>query len=292
MAWSRRALLVLVAGAAGALAGGCARDVVTESPAPAGTPTVTPSAPPVPTPSPVASSAAALPPVRHDPSLPTLMRRTFASSAPRVYIEASKTSINRPILSWALATSLQLAHPFAPFVTETIWQTLNYTEGLLMADKWPVIEKYDEIAAATFDRLQELVNEGRWVIAELPGNKKYKLLYANDSLIEANEQLVRHMLRLEAVEKIDQPRGLRLAVANREAWLDIDSETLYEHQTNLELRLVDTRNRVKNLEARLANDNYIAKAPQKLIDETRQELADLQQLTDRLVAELNVIQLS
>lgn len=208
------------------------------------------------------------------------------------YIEASKTSINRPILSWALATSLQLAHPFAPFVTETIWQTLNYTEGLLMADKWPVIEKYDEIAAATFDRLQELVNEGRWVIAELPSNKKYKLLYANDSLIEANEQLVRHMLRLEAVEKIDQPRGLRLAVANREAWLDIDSETLYEHQTNLELRLVDTRNRVKNLESRLANDNYIAKAPQKLIDETRQELANLQQLTDRLVAELNVIQLS
>lgn len=91
MAWSRRALLVLVAGAAGALAGGCARDVVTESPAPAGTPTVTPSAPPVPTPSPVASSAAALPPVRHEPSLPTLMRRNFASTAPRVVRETGAT---------------------------------------------------------------------------------------------------------------------------------------------------------------------------------------------------------
>jgi valyl-tRNA synthetase len=49
------------------------------------------------------------------------------------YIESSKTAINRPLLSWSLASCLQLAHPFAPFVTETIWQTLNYTTGILMA---------------------------------------------------------------------------------------------------------------------------------------------------------------
>ena len=208
------------------------------------------------------------------------------------YIEASKTAVNRPVLSWSLATCLQLAHPFAPFVTETIWQTLNYTNGILMVEPWPRKEAYDEIAAANFDRLKELVSEGRWVITELPGNQKYKLLYANDSLIESNKRVIKHLMRLEDVEHIDQPRGLRLAAANREAWLDIDSETLYQHQTNLELRLVEARKRKNNLESRLNNPNYLNKAPEKLVDETKQELADQIKLIDRLVGELEVIQLN
>ncbi len=207
------------------------------------------------------------------------------------YIESSKTSINRPLLSWALATSLQLAHPFAPFVTETIWQTLNYTTGILMADRWPSPEQYDEIAAEQFERLKELVSEGRWVIAELPGNKKYRLLFGNDSLVEHNQELIRHLMRLEGTEKIDQPRGLRLAAANREVWLDIDSETLYQHQSNLELRLANARRRQEGLLGRLGNQNYLDKAPAKLIDETKQELADTEKLIERLVAELDIIQL-
>ena len=207
------------------------------------------------------------------------------------YIESSKTSINRPLLSWALATSLQLAHPFAPFVTETIWQTLNYTAGILMADRWPSPEQYDEIAAEQFERLKELVSEGRWVIAELPGNKKYRLLFGNDSLVEHNQELIRHLMRLEGTEKIDQPRGLRLAAANREVWLDIDSETLYQHQSNLELRLANARKRQEGLLGRLGNQNYLDKAPAKLIDETKQELAETEKLIERLVAELDIIQL-
>ena len=207
------------------------------------------------------------------------------------YIESSKTSINRPLLSWALATSLQLAHPFAPFVTETIWQTLNYTTGILMADRWPSPEQYDEIAAEQFERLKELVSEGRWVIAELPGNKKYRLLFGNDSLVEHNQELIRHLMRLEGTEKIDQPRGLRLAAANREVWLDIDSETLYQHQSNLELRVANARKRQEGLLGRLGNQNYLDKAPAKLIDETKQELAETEKLIERLVAELDIIQL-
>lgn len=207
------------------------------------------------------------------------------------YIESSKTAINQPILSWALASSLQIAHPFAPFATETIWQTLNYTTGILMADKWPDPEEFDEISAESFEKIRELVNEGRWVIAELPGNKRYSLLYANDSLIEQNQELIQHLLKLTGIEKIDQPRGLRLAAANREAWLDIDSETLYQHQSELEVRLADARKRQEGLQARLANESYLAKAPAHLVDETREELSAQEKLIDRLVAELDVIQL-
>ena len=207
------------------------------------------------------------------------------------YIESSKTAINRPLLSWVLATSLKIAHPFAPFVTETIWQTLNYTDGILMREAWPTPEKFDPIAAEQFEQLKLLVAEGRWVIAELPGNKKYRLLYGNDSLIADNQDTIKHLMRLEAIEHTDQPRGLRLAAANREAWLDIDSETLYQHQENLEMRLVEARQKLAGLKKRLENPTYVEKAPVHLVEETREQLAEQEKIITRLVSELEVISL-
>jgi len=207
------------------------------------------------------------------------------------YIESSKTAINRPLLSWVLATSLKIAHPFAPFVTETIWQTLNYTDGILMREAWPTPEKFDPIAAEQFEQLKLLVAEGRWVIAELPGNKKYRLLYGNDSLIADNQDAIKHLMRLEAIEHTDQPRGLRLAAANREAWLDIDSETLYQHQENLEMRLAEARQKLAGLKKRLENPTYVEKAPAHLVEETREQLAEQEKIITRLVSELEVISL-
>ena len=207
------------------------------------------------------------------------------------YIESSKTAINRPLLSWVLATSLKIAHPFAPFVTETIWQTLNYTDGILMREAWPTPEKFDPIAAEQFEQLKLLVAEGRWVIAELPGNKKYRLLYGNDSLIADNQYTIKHLMRLEAIERTDQPRGLRLAAANREAWLDIDSETLYQHQENLEMRLAESRQKLAGLKKRLENPTYVEKAPAHLVEETREQLAEQEKIITRLVSELEVISL-
>ena len=207
------------------------------------------------------------------------------------YIESSKTAINHPLLSWVLATSLKIAHPFAPFVTETIWQTLNYTDGILMREAWPTPEKFDPIAAEQFEQLKLLVAEGRWVIAELPGNKKYRLLYGNDSLIADNQDTIKHLMRLEAIEHTDQPRGLRLAAANREAWLDIDSETLYQHQENLEMRLAEARQKLAGLKKRLENPTYVEKAPAHLVEETREQLAEQEKIITRLVSELEVISL-
>ena len=207
------------------------------------------------------------------------------------YIESSKTAINRPLLSWVLATSLKIAHPFAPFVTETIWQTLNYTDGILMREAWPTPEKFDPIAAEQFEQLKLLVAEGRWVIAELPGNKKYRLLYGNDSLIADNQDTIKHLMRLEAIKHTDQPRGLRLAAANREAWLDIDSETLYQHQENLEMRLAEARQKLAGLKKRLENPTYVEKAPAHLVEETREQLAEQEKIITRLVSELEVISL-
>lgn len=219
-----------------------------------------------------------------------VLYHTIWDSVADWYVEASKVQLNKDLLAWVLETSLRLAHPFAPFVSETIWQNLPWTESLLASEYWPLPLQADEIAAGQFTRIQALVTEARYVMSELPGNKRYPMLYQQDSLIADNSELIRHLARVTEVTEVDQARGLRLAASNREAWLDIDQDTLYEHQTNLEKRLAETRQHYKNLEARLANPNYTQKAPAHLVEETRQELADTEQLITRLVAEIEVLQ--
>jgi valyl-tRNA synthetase len=205
------------------------------------------------------------------------------------YIEASKKQDNNDMLAWVLDTSLKLAHPFAPFVTETIWQTLTWHDDLLMSSSWPAETPYDEIAAGEFERLMTLVQEARYVTAELPGNEKYALLFQNDSLIRDNADLIQHLARVKEVIEVDQARGLRLAGSGREAWLDVDQETLYEHQTNLEVRLAEARKFVQTLEGRLENSSYTEKAPAHLVEESRKQLEEKRLLVEQLARELDVL---
>lgn len=205
------------------------------------------------------------------------------------YIEASKRQINPDVLAWVLDTALKIAHPFAPFVTETIWQTLGWNSTLLISSPWPLALDFDEKAAKDFEKLQALVVEVRYITAELPGNKKYGLLYKSDQLIESNADLIQWLARLEKIEKVEEPRGLRVADTDNEAWLDIDAETLYEHQSNLEARLSDARDAEINLKKRLDNPKYVHQAPEHLVEETRQQLAEKQALIERLQAELEIL---
>ncbi|MBC7512713.1 valine--tRNA ligase [Candidatus Saccharibacteria bacterium] len=216
---------------------------------------------------------------------------TIWSSLADWYVEASKQQDNPDMLAWSLDTALKLAHPFAPFVTETIWQTLPwYKKGsLLITAPWPVASDHNDIAAGEFEQLQSLVNEIRFVTAELPGNKKYTLSYHSDSLVADSADLITKLARLKAVEQTDQPRGLRLANSGREAWLVIDAETLYEHQSNLEVRLAEAKDRLKNLAARLSNERYVIAAPAELVDASRKEATQTKQLIERLQTELSVI---
>ena len=205
------------------------------------------------------------------------------------YIEASKDQDNPDLLTWVLSTSLKLAHPFAPFVTETIWQTLPWNDSLLISESWPEMISYDDIAAAEFSRVQALVTETRFVTTALPGNEKYTLLYQTDSLIEDNKELIKRLAKLKDISTTDQARGLRLATSGRDAWLDVSTETLYEHQTNLEQRLAETHSDIAALEGRLKNENYISKAPAALVEETRKQLQEKQALVERLVNELKIL---
>ena len=206
------------------------------------------------------------------------------------YIEAAKVEQHADMLVWVLDTCLRLAHPFAPFVTETIWQSLSWHNDLLAAAQYPQAEEYNELQAAEFGRLKRLVAEARYVTSELPGNERYTLLYMDDALVADNAELVRRLAGLAAVEHTDVARGLRLAASGRDAWLDVSDETLYEHHTNLEKRLVTARNDAAKLKTRLANERYTSQAPAHLVEESRQQLASKQALIERLVKELQVIE--
>ncbi len=205
------------------------------------------------------------------------------------YIEASKVEQNIDMNAYVLDTILRLTHPFAPFLTETIWQALPWHDTILASETMPERLEYDDIAAAAFGRLKDLVSEARYVVSELPGNKRYGLLYMDDSLVADNIELVKKLARATSVEYVDQARGLRLAASGRDVWLDIDDETLYEHQASLEKRLAEERQHIRTLETRLANDNYVAKAPPALVEESRKTLREKQELITRLQNELQVV---
>ena len=205
------------------------------------------------------------------------------------YIEASKDQDNLDLLVWVLDTSLKLAHPFAPFVTETIWQTLPWHNTLLISETWPTMLPFNEISSAEFEQVQQLVTEARFVATSLPGNEKYGLLYQQDSLIQDNAQLITRLAKLKQIQQSTETRGIRLALTGRDAWLDVSAETLAEHQTNLEARLAGTHKELQVLTGRLSNEGYLAKAPAALVEETKKQQIEKQALIERLQHELEVL---
>lgn len=204
------------------------------------------------------------------------------------YLETSKKQPNYQLLVYVLEAYLKVVHPFAPFVTETIWQSLDWRSGLLISEQYPDLSQlqFDQQKAAEFEEIVALVEETRYLNAELPGNKNYNLLYEDDALIAENAEVIAHLGQMKQVRQVEQGRGMRVAISNHKCWLDVDAETLYQHQANLEMRLLEQRAVAAKLANRLDNENYVNKAPAHLIEETRQQLTDAQQVIERLEREL------
>ena len=190
------------------------------------------------------------------------------------YVEASKNNPNNELLKWALEFCLKLAHPFAPFVTETIWQSLPWTSGILASQNFSEKLEYNEMQAKGFERIQELVIEIRRITAELPKKKHYNLIYSNDGLIDENSEIIKHLSRVPEIIKSDNPQGFALAGSGLGAFLDIPNKILIEYKEDLKNRVEILSTQIQNLESRLANKNYVEKAPKELVEETRLDLSE------------------
>ena len=204
------------------------------------------------------------------------------------YIEASKTGSNPAFMRHVLNISLRLAHPFAPFVTETIWTTLRNDNTLLILQKWPKKLDFSVRKAAEFDKIIELVTTVRNITAQLP-NGKYNLIYSDDDLIAEQGSLIKSLAKLGKVKHDSTPHGLRIAGQPLEAWLELNDQQIAEYKQHLVKQLKQAKNEIDNLERRLANKGYVDKAPAKLVAETRKDLTAKKQQATHLADAISSI---
>lgn len=209
------------------------------------------------------------------------------------FLESQKIFKNTGLLKQTLETILIALHPFAPFVTEAIWQNLSWTDGFIATAKWPNKLKFDPISAAEFEGLISVVSEVRGTLQALPGTnnaKKYSLLYGNDSLVEDNLMLIRTLTKVPAINSLDgQPRGLRLALVNHELYLDVPEKVVTEYKDALTDKILSVGRELDALNARMANPNYVEKAPEHLVKETKDQIKEKESLISRLKTQLELI---
>lgn len=209
------------------------------------------------------------------------------------FLESQKIYKNVELLKTTLQTLLIILHPFAPFVTEVIWQNLSWTEGFIVNAKWPAKLKFDPISAQEFETIRTIVSEVRTTLASLPGTnnaKKYALLYGNDSIIDDNQLLIKTLTKVPAINSLDgSPRGLRLALANHELYLDVPEKIVKDYKDALTEKILAVGRELDALNARLMNPNYVDKAPAHLVKETRDGVKEKEALIDRLKQQLELI---
>ncbi len=143
------------------------------------------------------------------------------------YIEYAKQSLNPEVLTYVLDVILRLAHPFAPFVTESIWQELPWTDSQLITERWPnTIIRTD--------------------------TEQYKLFEIEITQILAAKHA------------------------------DADAA----HRSKLKKELAAKTQHVKLIQAKIANENFVANAPATVISAERARLEAAQAAYDDLSAAL------
>ncbi|MEJ0072769.1 MAG: class I tRNA ligase family protein [Candidatus Saccharibacteria bacterium] len=142
------------------------------------------------------------------------------------YIEASKSQESREVLGYVLESVLKLAHPFAPFVTETIWQTLySDTDSMLITAAWPKIPAGSKKEASEFEELRAIIIETRGLVKSL-GLSKPNLYYTDVPFLADNTDILKRLGALGKVAEVESGTGLQLTSTKYDCWLDVDSDTL------------------------------------------------------------------
>ena len=209
------------------------------------------------------------------------------------FLESQKIYRNIPLLKTTLQHLLITLHPFAPFVTETIWQNLSWTDAFIINEKWPEKLKYDPISAEQFESIRTIVSEVRGTLQALPGankGKKYALMYDKDSLVEDNLLLIKALTKVPDINPLNgEPRGLRLALANHELYLDVPEQVVNDYKDALTEKILAVGRELNALNIRMMNPNYVEKAPEHLVKETQDQIKEKESLINRLKTQLELI---
>jgi valyl-tRNA synthetase len=106
-----------------------------------------------------------------------------------------------------------------------------------------------------------------------------------------NQLLIQHLTKAPSVPQIDvtEAKGLRLAIAGHNIYLQIPEDIHKKYKANLEDRILKLGAEINTLEARLRNPKYVEKAPKELVDETRNSLDEKSRLLEKMKAELELV---
>jgi valyl-tRNA synthetase len=202
------------------------------------------------------------------------------------YIEASKADQNVPLLRQILADTLVYAHPYAPFVTETIWQTLDFTgDSLVATATWPKPQSADKGQAETFEQIKTIVTEARYLIHALHVSD-VTMYYTDVPFLRDNAALISHMARLKDVVEVRDGDGIYLTSTPYRCWLDISATAASSYADELRAKVAGVEQTIAQLQGRLDNKNYVKQAPKHLVAETKQQLKDAEAQQTALQQEL------
>jgi len=188
------------------------------------------------------------------------------------YIEASKVEENKAPLAFALEVVLKLAHPFAPFVTETIWQTLAWAPDQVLAGAaWPTVPPAAAKQAHAFEAVKTVIIETR-AIMKAVGVTTTTMVYADAPTLEKNAELIKRLARLESVTYGVAEQGIKLTQTPYDVRLGIGEDVTKDYAKKLVEQQKADEAAIKNLEGRLKNRSYVQNAPPAVVAQTREQL--------------------
>ncbi len=211
------------------------------------------------------------------------------------YLELAKPILNgddqaatdeiRAVTAWVLDQAMIMLHPVMPFLTEELWQQTG-GEGMLMTASWPVFDAatIDLAADEEVNWLVDMISEIRSIRSEMnvPGSARVplSLLGASDvtrERIQTHEDLILFLGRVSDVKVSDSaPAGsvpfvageatAHLAIAE---FIDVKAE-----QARLTKGIADFDKTIDGVRRKLDNPEFVRKAPEEVIEENRERLAE------------------
>jgi len=199
--------------------------------------------------------------------------------------------------------SLRLLHPVMPFITEEIWQAMYEgkppLKSIALAPYPEADEKRFDLGAETeMAILQDLIVNVRNVRAELKVEPKVKVpieVFAQEptirAMIEQNRGAVERMANVESLTFVEGPLAKR---AGARSTARFDVHVIYERKIDVSAereRLTKELEKIEkefgNNQRQLSNEQFLAKAPQKVVEGLRRREQELMGLREKIKRQLD-----
>ncbi len=202
----------------------------------------------------------------------------------RLYSEdASRKNTAMQVLVYVLDQTLRLLHPFMPFITEEIWQSLPMRESALIVAKWP--EASEKLSFKTEEAHMESVMNAirairnRRAEMNVPPSKKATLyvLTAAPQVFTEGEGFIQRLAYADKVELLDkEPENLNglVTCATADAKLYIPMGQLVDiakEQERIGKELEKARKNLAGLNGKLSNENFVSRAPEAVVNAEREK---------------------